>query len=359
MKGYAKVRLAVFLCILMVLPSIVSILPMTAQEVSAAESLSMDWFYEMRSDESTSIKIEKGAKFYIGDYAYITDDDTMGTATMFSKAKYTSSKKNVASVSSKGLLTAKKTGSTVIKIKYKGKTISRKFQVVGKGTLSKGSAAKGLQKAINKVKSSMPSKITKSNALKYIKIKKTYVSAAGNYASDITNGGFLYEEIKDGNYSYKKISNSLAVPDAGRYHTLDYLLYKYSDKNSPTSTRSSKALKISSVSANTKQITIKLKKAVTAEHILAANIDNVYYNNTPNKTKANVYVYVYDKTAQEVYSAIGTLKKGSKTVTVKLQKSQWVGDNYVTTDVKLKKGHVYQIGAKELSWGNGKKVKVK
>ena len=38
------------------------------------------------------------------------------------KAKYSSSKKNIATVSKKGVITAKKKGKTVISIKYKGKT---------------------------------------------------------------------------------------------------------------------------------------------------------------------------------------------------------------------------------------------
>lgn len=359
MKPYTKIRLAVFLCIVMVLPSILSVLPMTAQEVTAAQPLYVSWSYDVERLANTTVDIEKGTKFYVGDYAYISDGDTTGTATLFSKAKYSSGKKSVASVNSKGLLTAKNTGTTTIKIKYKGKTISQKFRVVKKGSFSNASSAKKLQKVADKVKSSMPSKITKSNALKYTKIKNNYISQAGNFSSDITSAGFLYELKKDGNYSYTTVSAKLAVPDAGRYNTLSQLLYRYSAKNSPTSTSSSKALKIASASATTKQIKIKLKKAVTTEHILAANIDNSSYNSTPGKKQANIYVYICDKTTNEVLYGVGTITKGSKVVTVKIKESKWVDGNYVTTDVKLKKGHTYEIGAKDLVWGNGKTVKVK
>lgn len=359
MKGYSKIRLAVFLCIMMVLPSIVSVLPMTAQEVSASQEVTVSWFYDISRHENTAIQIEKGAKFYVGDYAYIADGNTFGTASLFSKAKYSSTKKGVASVNSKGLLTAKKTGTTTIKIKYKGNTISCKFKVVKKGSLSSSAAAKGLKKAADKVTSSMPSKVTKSNALKYTKTKNTYITSAGKYSSDITSGGFLMEEVQDGNYTYTTSSCKLAVPNAGRYNTLDYLLYRFGQKNSPTSTRSSKAMKISSVSANTNQITVKIKSAVTVEQILAANIENGSYNKTPNKKSAVAYVSIYDKTAEENYTGLATITKGSKVVKIKLVKYEWVDNVWTTTTQKLQKGHTYMIGSKNMSWGNGKTVKVK
>ena len=360
MKRYAKIRLAVFLCIMLVLPSIVSVLPMSAQDVSAAEELYFSWFYEIEKHENTPIQIEKGAKFYVGDYAYIGQGNDYGTATMYKDVKYSSSKKSVISVTSKGLLTAKKGGTATIKIKYKGKTISQKFKVVSKGKLTKSTAAKGLQKAATTVKNSIPKKITTSNAFKYTKVKKNYITKAGLYSSDITSGGFLQEEVKGETYSYTTSSNKLAVPDAGRYHTLDYLLLKYSDKNSPTSTRSSKALKISSASATTKQIKVKVKTAVTTAHILAANIDNYSLNkDSLNKKTALVDVYILDRTTCEVLNGTGTIKAGSKIITINVTTSGWVDGNYVTTPVKLKKGHVYEIGAKELRWGGGKTVKVK
>ena len=121
MKNHMRIRLAVFLCIMMVLPLIISILPMTAQDVSAAQQLYFDWYYEINNYKDSFIEIEQGAKFNVGDYAYIMDKNLSGCASLFAKAKYSSAKKGVASVNSKGLLTAKKPGTTTIKIKYRGK----------------------------------------------------------------------------------------------------------------------------------------------------------------------------------------------------------------------------------------------
>lgn len=359
MKGTTKIRLAVFLCIMMVLPSIVSVLPMTAQDVSAAQYLYLGWCWDIEEYKKSSVEIEQGATFNVGDYAYITDGKLGGTASLFAKAKYTSGKKSVATVSSKGILTAKNIGMTTIKIKYKGKTISAKFKVVEKDSLSSGDAAKSLQEAVNTMTAAIPSKITKANALKSVKAKNNYSSEAQNYSKEISSTGFLYEEVKDGNFTSWKRTNKLAVPTAGRYLYFDNLLYQYATKNSPTSTNSSKALKISSASANTKQITIKLKKPVTVNHILATNIEWTQYNKTPNKQSAVAYISVYDKKTYETYVGLATLKKGSKVLNITLTKSEWVDGVYTTKNVKLKKGHTYVIGAKNLAWGDGKTVKVK
>lgn len=361
MKGYAKIRLAVFLCIMMVLPSIVSLLPMTATETSAATKTSLSWFYDIKQHEDVPIQVEKGAKFYIGDYAYIDQGGTFGTASMFSKAKYSSSQKSVASVNSKGYFTAKKPGTTTITIKYKGVSVSHEFTVVEKGTWEQTSSVKGLKKAANKMKSSIPKKITASNAFKYTKTRNTYIKSAGKYANDITSSGFLKEEIKTEYGSYTSGSCKLAVPEAGRYYYLDYVLYRYGTKNSPTSTRSSKTLKISSVSANTKQITVNLKSEVTAEHVLATNIEYSFYNESPSKKKAVTYVSVYDVTADKYYTGLATVTKGSKTIKIKLIEYKWDDSKKVSVKVtvQLQKGHTYKIGDKKTSWGNGKTVKVK
>ena len=222
-----------------------------------------------------------------------------------------------------GYFTAKKPGTTTITIKYKGVSVSHEFTVVEKGTWEQTSSVKGLKKAANKMKSSIPKKITASNAFKYTKTRNTYIKSAGKYANDITSSGFLKEEIKTEYGSYTSGSCKLAVPEAGRYYYLDYVLYRYGTKNSPTSTRSSKTLMISSVFANTKQITVNLKSEVTAEHVLATYIEYSFYNDSPSKKKAVTYVSVYDVTADKYYTGLAMVTKGSKTIKIKLNEYKW------------------------------------
>ncbi len=362
MKNYAKIRLAVFLCILLVMPSVLSVLPMTAQEVSAADT-SVYWNYSFHSSNDVVLKIERGEKFYIGDYAYVWDgDDNYGCASQYNKVKYSSNKKSVLSVSSKGLVTAKKVGKATITIKYKGKKITKKFQVVKAGTFKDTSAVKGLRTRTTKISKSIPSKIGLSNGYKYLNTVKEYSDYVNNHSMEISAAGITKTATTypGSNYTYYSSSNQLVVPQAGRYYLLEQKLYGYASKNSPTSTTCSKRLKISSVSASTKAITVKTKQSVTGNHILAANILSRNLNETLSKQSAKIYISVYDVTANKSYTGVATLKKGSKTVSVKI--GSYVFNSKTGTSKftyqNLKKGHTYRIGS-DVSWGNGRTVKVK
>lgn len=353
-----KIRMAVFLCIVMVLPSIVSVLPMTATEVSAASDVTVNWDYYISKNNNKAIQVEKGQKFNIGDYVRISDGNSYKCASMLKNVSYKSSKKSVATVDSKGNFNAKKTGTTTITVKYKGQKITYKFKVVKAGTFGNTKAIRNLKNASKKVASGMPGKITVSNGYKYLQKKETYYKSAGKYSLEINSAGFLIEPVKQGNYTDYTSGCKLAVPQAGRINYLEQLLYQYSSKNSPTSTRSSKGMKIASVSASTSQITIKVKNKVTADHILAANIEHSSFNEKVSKNTAKIYVYVYDQTAKQSYTGVGTITKGSKTVKVKIGEFSYNDGKTKFSAKKLKKGHTYVLGY-EVMWGYGKKVRVK
>ncbi len=351
MKNHMKIRLSVFLCIMMVLPSILSVLPMTAQEVSAASNVFLYWNYEMGSSGMKTIEIEKGQSFYIGDYAYISDGSKYGCASQFSKAKYTSSKKSVITINSKGILTAKKTGKATVTIKYNGKKIIQKIEVVPKGSFDAEDIVSGFQPKADKIANTMPSKITTSNGYKHLQTLKDYENYVAENREDISSGGFLKDVYSN--------SNQLAVPQAGRYFALTQLMYQYSSKNSPTATSSSKALKPVSASATTKAIKVKTKQKATTAHILATKISYSSMNDT-NKKTADCYVYITDTNTNTEYMAIATITKGSKTITITPIKRTYdpYTETYKNKKLSLKKGHTYQIGD-SMSWGNGMKVKVK
>ena len=351
MKNHLKIRLSVFLCILMVLPSIISILPMTAQEVSAASNVYLYWNYEINSYDMDVIEIEKGQRFYIGDYAYLTDGSKSGCASQFSKAKYTSSKKSVITINSKGILTAKKSGKSKVTIKYGGKSISKVFEVVPAGSFDASEITEGLQQKLKKITNNMPSKITTSNGYKYLQTVIDYENYVSENSEDISAGGVL----KD----ISSYTNQLAVPQAGRYYALTQLMYQYSSKNSPTATSSSKILKPVSASATTKAIKVKTKQKATAAHILATDIYYIDLNDAGKKT-AKCYVTITDVNTNKVYPAIATITKGSKTISIVPIKRTYdsYDEKYTIKKLSLKKGHTYQIGS-SMEWGNGIKVKVK
>lgn len=350
MRENMKRRLAVFLSILFVLPAVVSILPQTADTAQAAEYVSMFWVGGKISGNSTSITVEAGQKFYIGDYLSVYTSNTWVTGTMV-KAAYSSGKASVATVNSKGYVNAKKVGTATIKVKYKNITKTCKLKVVKKGSFGTNSNYEGLKKAADKI-AKLPSNITTANCYNWIKKRADYNTAAGSYYSDISSYGFIQE-------SYNS-TEKLAVPKAGRINTLSYMLDQYNRKNSPLSTMSSKVAEIKSVKATPTKLTIQLKKPITKAHILAMKV-NYYSYPEQNKTAGNNKVYfqmtLRGKKATDYRTVIACMEKGKKTITAVPDKQyDLTKKKYVT--LKLKKGATYALGTKS-DWTKGKTVKVK
>lgn len=215
MKENMKKRLAVFLCILFVLPAITAVLPQTAQEVQAAK-VSLYWEGTL-DDTKGKVTLEKGAAFYIGDYVYVSYGFNNGCTLSMVKASYSSSSKEVATVNSKGYVEAKETGITNIKMKYKGKTRTCTLTVVEAGSFETNKAYTKLAKAANAIAKKIPPKITTSNGFNLIKANEKYEDTAYSVKSYITSDGFIIEKQSSSNM---KPTQKLAVTNAGRQHTL-------------------------------------------------------------------------------------------------------------------------------------------
>lgn len=352
MRESMKKRLAVFLTLLMILPAIAAVLPMTATEVQAA-AVSMWW--DVTGSGTQTIKVEKGQKFYVGDYVAVYEGAGEKETASMKKASYSSSKTSVATVNSKGYFTAKKTGSTTITVKYKGQKIKCKFQVVAAGSFKNSKAASGLKKKAAALAKSIPSKVSTKNGFDLVKKRNAYQAAADEVDSDISFEGFLKENVTSS--YYKEATSKLAVPQAGRYLTICAMLNNYGTQNSPTSTRSARVMKISSASATAKTITVKLKKNIDTAQILAAQIQEKDANaKVTGKTKANIRLYIYNTKTNEMVYGLGVIQKGSKTMKITPQKYVYNnGLSYVNTT--LEKG-TYRLGSKT-DWTKGKTVTVK
>lgn len=359
MRKTMKVRLAVFLSILMILPSIISVLPMASTEVLAADnSTSLYWNW---SSEYKTIEVEEGQQFYLGDYACVNTYGSTywyGNASLV-KATYTSSNKSVATIDSKGYFSAKSTGTTTVTVKYKGKKIKTVIKVVPEGTFATSKNISGLKKKAEAISKQIPSKITTKNGFKLYKVVaeyETYIEGS----NEISARGFLKEPITfaTSSFTYYKETAKLAVPQAGRYCILRSMLNNYGLQNNPTGTRGAKLLKVKSVSATKSAITIKLKKKIDTTQILAARIlgYNVGNEALTGNTKAYTYVYVYDKKTQQGFRCKAELKKGSKTIKLTPMKYSEKSGKWVKT--KLTKGHTYVLETKYY-WTKGKTVKVK
>lgn len=359
MRKQMKIRLAVFLVLMMVLPSIVSVLPMTATEVSAASGdIYVNWDYQWGYQNSDVVQVEKGQKFYVGDYVTISEYAKSGKfisskVASLLKATYTSSKKSVATVDKKGYLTTKGTGTTTITVKYKGKKVSRKLKVVPTGDFGYGDDLAAIQKKAEELATKIPKKVTAKNGFSIIKLKTDYeefLQNSENSAYGINTNGMIL------NYAVSGTTRELVVPQASRYNVINRMLGEYASKNSPTSTRSSKVLKIKSASAKTNQITIKLKNKVSAEQLLAAKCSYTLWGQPKGSNKAYIYVYFHDSAQKTYYYGKGELVKGSKVIKVTPYKYSSKTYKYVRT--KLKKGKTYVLGSKT-DWTKGKSVKVK
>lgn len=358
MKSTMKTRLAVFLSILLILPAIVAVLPMTSVDVSAAGNVSMSWIWQFSNTKNEPMQVEKGQKFYVGDYAdvYVSSDDDYGylIASMVN-ATYTSSNKSVATVNKDGYMTAKKTGTTTITIKYKGKKLSAKFKIVPAGTFGNEDAIAGLKSAADKVAKNVVSKVTTKNGFSLCKVKADYEAYVSDVSDVLDSKGMLKEDIKSTytvggktyTSTYKGVKNKLAVPQAGRYQYLSSLLFAYGWEHSPTSTVPSKMMKIKSISATKNTITVKIKKKLTAEQILGARAYDSYMNKeVKDKKTAYSSEAIYDTKNMHIGYVKVQMKKGSNTLKLTPQ------------NVKLTKGKKYRLGSK-YSWGKGKTFVVK
>lgn len=354
MKENMRKRLAVFLCILFVLPAIMAVMPQTAQEVQAA-NVSMYWNGTMSTTQG-KVTVEQGAKFYVGDHLVVYDG-LVKTGSMV-KASYSSSKKSVASVNGKGYVEAKSTGTAKITVKYKGKSQTCTLKVVKAGSFGKKDAYTKLADAAETVAKGIPSKITTSNGFGLLKKKNDYQSVANSVTEEITSDGFIKEKKSSAGYSSS--TEKLAVPKAGRFYRLCEELNVYAAKNSPLATRSAKVAKIASASANTQKVTIKLKKAIGKEQMLAMKINFSGYPEENLKAGSNkVYFYmslINKNKLSDTYTALACMTKGSKTITVTPQKYSAGKGKFV--NAKLKKGATYSLGGKA-DWTKGKTVKVK
>lgn len=354
-----KRRLALYLAVLMFVPAIVGAFPGAAQEVQAATSYTLFWLGGTRSETTkTTIKVEAGQKFYIGDliWAYNSSSDEPGKTGSLLKMTYSSSKKTVAAVDkSTGLVTAKKAGTTTISAKYGKKTMKCTLQVVKKGSLKSATTYKSLNNAANTLAKAIPTELTAKKAVKAIKAMKTYentLKKKGIWADSYS--GFSEKDYYD--------TNELVVPMAGRYKTLDSMFADFAWDNNPTETSSSHLFKISKVSASVSKntITVTLKEKATEKQIIALQYSGSYSEKLKNTTanKAQFILWVTDQKTKKGYYAIADAATGSKTLTLKLYDMTYKNGKESWKRVSIVKGHKYQLSYKN-DWTKGKTVTAK
>lgn len=348
MKKKTK-RLAIFLSILLVAPTVLGCLPQNTLQAEAASNAYLNWTYEIKSTYNydsegiltlkRELQAEKGMKFNLGDLIHVSYKDKYGYLSDYSGVKYESSNKKVASISKNGEVSVVGTGTTEFKVTFKGTTTQCTLKAVKSGAF-------GSKKASN-VKAAKAANTLCSKG-KTITSKNRYAVYQANGKLDqildnmknLTYRGFLKEKRN----SYYETTNKLVVPELLKTRKVESRLTEYTCKNNPVGTTSSKWFKISKVSPkkNSKTFTITLKSKVTDTQIFA--IKSYYSSDSyiANDKIARFPIYVVDKKTGHKYRGTAVAKKGSKTL-------------QVTMDyLKLKKNTNYQLVGIEKDYKTGK-----
>lgn len=324
-----KKRLALFLCLSMILPGILGFLPinpLTAQAATTYERIIHSNYYAMQIwNEDTqsytySLELEAGQKANMSYLFYYRDSkgvytDLYNLANSKYATTYKSSKTKVATINSKtGVLTAKAKGTTNITIKYKGVTATCKVKVVGKGGFGVAYKYKSKAKSIAKeIKELYNGKFTSSNQYKLMQLLNK-LSDFDYSCSDLTYGGFVYDPD---NWTY---TCKLAVPEWAEVATIDEKLYNYAKDNNPIGTTSSAFFKIKSVSskANSREFTINLKSKVDATDIFAVHYMNSGDEYKEESDRAAFTIIVEDTKTNHRYYGRAYATKGSTKITVNM-----------------------------------------
>lgn len=335
-----KRRLVVALSIMLVLPGLLSALPMATMEAQAAETYSMSNFL------SENVEIEVGKTVNIGDYIYVYSYSGKNSyfASTSKTCTYSSSNQSVATVDASGNVKAIAKGETAVTITKSStckKTVN--ITVVDAGKFSVNVAKKNAAVALSKA---LPKKVTKDNAYKLLKKVIAYKKAAGE-----TTHGYFNDE--------NKYVTQIIIPEAGKYNIASEMLYMYANKNHPTATPSAKKIQISTAKVSAGKIKITLKKPITSEQILATKI----FNMNTSSTQTISWEPVKDlKTGEDLYGEF-KIKKGSKQITMVLKRYEYsqTQGKMISKTVKLQKGHKYMIGSKRKTdiggWAKGRIVK--
>ncbi|MBO5302842.1 MAG: hypothetical protein J6A92_02220 [Lachnospiraceae bacterium] len=303
----------------------------------------LSWTGLTDSGDST-IQVEKGQQFYIGDYGRIYDFKKGYRLASEFKVIYTSSKEAVAEINEKGLFTAKSTGTTRVTMKYKGAKCACRIEVVEEGAFGTSEIIEKARKEVDWLSRIIPQRVTVKNGVLLLQVALRYENIISKECYlEINHFGFLMEETE---------SCKLAIPQAGRYEHLNSLLARYKEKYLAY-------FQIKSILVSTKEIDIRLKEEITAKQMLAAQIVQcqMYSMYAPlQKEQATLHLHIEDEETEETVVCLGKIEKGSKNI-IAIPVEFSYGEEITYTKLELKKGHTYCLGDK-MQWSKGRRFTV-
>ncbi len=343
-----KKRIALYLSMILAVLAALECLPMTTKEVQAAyvdydlywtSGIVTDWdadeqYFQMEAKMSVSLADLLEVDKYT-DNGYSTP-----SLAKLSGVTYESTNPSVASVSAKGLLTAKAPGETVLTIRFKDEEKSCKVIVVKAGGLGSGSAGvKKIDSLAKKVVKAYNNKITMKNAYK---VQQTLCDFDIASSKSKTMSSYCYGFRYDKNEDTGRLVSTACL----KIREIWEELYEFANKENPLGTCPAKIFMVSSVSAKKGKdtFTVNLKKKVTDRQIFALKMEgkDTYFE---DDKKAKCEIAVVDKSTGREYWGVATVKEGSKKFTVEM--------DYL----KLKAKRTYLLAG--VSSGKGKTFKAK
>lgn len=368
-----KKKCSAFLCLVLACLMMTTIVPTFSMDVQAATSINVsdrqvgaDTNMYSRLYMGTNVyyngsfgnafRMEAGQKVSIGDLFYFsTGNGTQTSAAQVKGTTYTNSNQSVASISAKGVFTAKKPGEAVVTVSSKGNVKSCFIQIVKKGALKmNASKYKKLHDYAKKLGSYQNKKITAKNGYTVANLWSGLQEAI-NADRHMYSTGFYQNDKAKGTYFNTKYTGCADLIEPKLVElTGNHKLNQYINSNNPCLVKNKNHFEVSKVTGtkNTKVVTVTLKKKVTADQILALkyNSSDSYIQ---NDKQAVFYMWVTEAKTGYRYQAEAFATQGSNKLVLR------------TNYLKLKKGTTYRVADinsrynTAYNWTKNKTFKVK
>lgn len=369
-----KKKCSACLCLVLACLMMTTIVPAFSMDVQAATSINVsngqvgaDTNMYSRLYMGTNVsyngkfgnafRMEAGQKVSIGDLFYFsTGNGTQISAAQVKGTTYTNSNKSVASISAKGVFTAKKPGEAVVTVRSKGNVKSCFIQIVKKGALKmNASKYKKLHDYAKKLSSYQSKKITAKNGYAVANLWSGLQEAASADRNMYATGFYQNNKAK-GTYFNTKYTGcaDLVEPKLVELNG-NHKLNQYIHSNNPRRANNKNHFEVSKVTGkkNTRVVTVTLKKKVTADQILALKYNNSSDSYIKNDKQAVFYMWVTEAKTGYRYRAEACATQGSNKLILR------------TNYLKLKKGTTYRVADinsrynPAYNWTKNKTFKVK
>lgn len=340
-----KRKLSILLCFIIAFTTVLAAAP---AEVNAATD---DYRYYLSGpatyEQTKEIVVYNGAaNLYAGDFIEVdrihkstADAKYLGYLSLLKGATYKSSKPSVATINkTTGKIKTKKAGTTIITVKYNGKTVKFNLTVLSKTKFFKKLSSHDssyTQKAATAYDKKANAFLRKTGKIPTISNSTRYelLSAYKSYSSC---EGYLMISDSDSNaaasrsYYYYSTPSAHAFAIYGKIGNYSYSLSPFRVDDPEWEN----FFEIKSISGKNNKITITLKKKVTADMIYGANYAFSWKTKVKESDKYSFPIVVQDTSDNRKYYAVATVTKGSDEMIIKLKKH------------KLVKGQTYKLLAR-------------